>query len=651
VQERPTSYVNRGKVCTMADKQGDDVLVPSAKGNRRYAPLVSGVHVSPLGQKQLNHCRVPLARGLAEWRMTPLVRRVHIRPFGDKQFRHVCVTARGRAGERRPQVRHRVHIGAFGHEQVGNFAVTKICSFMQQRPFGLTPPVHVRPPGHEATHEFKVPVHHRQRKRCVTVSVFLVQLFPVSPIMDDTNLQTNDARDGKSVWHEGDREPLCPGSQHFIVSDVSLIYVLAVRRPIKRPSYAPCGGGSSYFRCGHPASLLLHSCLSRLRGAESTGERKEPISAYSLDQYNMTQRERFIRYMTFQPVDRIPLMDMGVWPETLERWHHEGLPKWVTDLRHLEDYLGLDRSFNMNWLPITSDVYPPFEVKVLEETEDTVVMRDDRGVVYQQRKHHKTIPHFLRFPIENEKDYDELLPKLNGADPGRYAEDFDEDLHWRTERGEIRGVNFRSFFGFCRNYMGAEKWCMAFYDQPNLVRRMIADRLEFGKALFKRVLDKGALDFVQIWEDMSFKTASLISPRLVREHMLPAYVEFVKYLREGGVKIIMVDSDGWVGELLPIFMEAGMDGCHPCEIAAGSDPSALRRIAPRCALMGGMDKRAIASGPAGVDTEMQRIEPALKEGAFIPMLDHFVPPDVSYDTYRYYVECRRERLCRPWPVK
>jgi len=33
----------------------------------------------------------------------------------------------------------------------------------------------------------------------------------------------------------------------------------------------------------------------------------------------MTERERFLCTMRFQPVDRIPLMEMGVWDETLER--------------------------------------------------------------------------------------------------------------------------------------------------------------------------------------------------------------------------------------------------------------------------------------------------------------------------------------------
>ena len=35
-------------------------------------------------------------------------------------------------------------------------------------------------------------------------------------------------------------------------------------------------------------------------------------------------------------------------------------------LRHLEDYLGLDRSFNINWLDINQMVYPPFERTVLD---------------------------------------------------------------------------------------------------------------------------------------------------------------------------------------------------------------------------------------------------------------------------------------------
>lgn len=362
----------------------------------------------------------------------------------------------------------------------------------------------------------------------------------------------------------------------------------------------------------------------------------------------MNERERFLRYMHSEAVDRIPLMEMGFWPETLERWHSEGLPKWITSIRHLEDYLNLDRSFNINWLEINHEVYPPFEERVLEENEAEQIISDANGVIYRQRKTHKTIPNYIRFPIESEEDYENLLPRLNGADPGRYSDDFDQDLHWRRERGEIIGANFRGFFGFPRNYMGLEKWSMTFYDQPELAQRIISDRLQFGKDLLKRVLSTGLLDFVQIWEDMAYKTAPMISPELVRKYMLSAYNELVTYLREGGVKLIMVDTDGRGNDLLPIFLEAGINGMHPCEIAAGCDPVLLRSKYPNCALIGGLDKRAIARGPEGIDSELKRIRPVLENGAYIPMLDHYVPPDVSYQTYLYYVERRRELLSHPF---
>ncbi len=192
--------------------------------------------------------------------------------------------------------------------------------------------------------------------------------------------------------------------------------------------------------------------------------------------------------------------------------------------------------------------------------------------------------------------------------------------------------------------MPTVSWCAAFYEQPALVERMIADRVQLFKDLYARLLATRALDFVQVWEDMAYKTSSLLSPELVRRHMLSAYRELASILRAGGVKLVMVDCDGHVAGLLPIWREAGFDGTHPCEIAAGSDPLLLRSLSPGSTLLGGMDKRLIARGRDGIDAECERVIPLARRGAFIPMLDHFVPPDVSWDDYRYYVDRRRKLL-------
>lgn len=76
------------------------------------------------------------------------------------------------------------------------------------------------------------------------------------------------------------------------------------------------------------------------------------------------------------------------------------------------------------------------------------------------------------------------------------------------------------------------------------MRRIVADRVQFAKDLLARVLSTGGLDFVQVWEDMAFKTAPRIFPRFLRESMQPAYEELATFLRQGGGKLNMVDCDG-----------------------------------------------------------------------------------------------------------
>ena len=53
----------------------------------------------------------------------------------------------------------------------------------------------------------------------------------------------------------------------------------------------------------------------------------------------MKNKERFLNTLSFKKVDRLPLYFVGIWPDTMERWHKEGLPQDVTDVH---SYLGLD---------------------------------------------------------------------------------------------------------------------------------------------------------------------------------------------------------------------------------------------------------------------------------------------------------------------
>lgn len=50
---------------------------------------------------------------------------------------------------------------------------------------------------------------------------------------------------------------------------------------------------------------------------------------------------------------------------------------------------------------------------------------------------------------------------------------------------------------------------------------------------------------------------------------------------------------------------------------------------------------AVAAGPDAIDAELGRRLPGMTEkGGFIPMGDHQIPPEVSWENYLYY----RKRL-------
>jgi len=145
---------------------------------------------------------------------------------------------------------------------------------------------------------------------------------------------------------------------------------------------------------------------------------------------------------------------------------------------------------------------------------------------------------------------------------------------------------------------------------------------------------------VRMWEDMCYRDGPLLSPQMVREHMAPHYRAITRLLAEYGIDVVILDCDGKIDELIPIWLEAGVN-CHfPIEVGTwNADPLELRRrFGENLLMMGGFDKRILAAGPAAIDAEVERLAPLAEEGGFIPFCDHRVPPDVPLRYYLHYVE-------------
>jgi hypothetical protein len=147
------------------------------------------------------------------------------------------------------------------------------------------------------------------------------------------------------------------------------------------------------------------------------------------------------------------------------------------------------------------------------------------------------------------------------------------------------------------------------------------------------------LDLIGYGEDIAFKNGPLISPAMFRKFILPRHRKFMDAAHELGIHETWYDSDGDVRQLIPDYLEVGINCLAPCEVAAGMAAPRLRKAFGReLRIVGAIDKREIAKGPAAIDAEIERNRWVIEDGGFFPAIDHSVPTDVSFGDYCYFIE-------------
>jgi uroporphyrinogen decarboxylase len=378
----------------------------------------------------------------------------------------------------------------------------------------------------------------------------------------------------------------------------------------------------------------------------------------------MNTRERFANSLLFQPVDRpFHWETLGMWPETLDRWFAEGLDPGLAQprpedwgalrsdmyLRVLVRGFGLDRVDYLRGAVISgyteSPFLPEFDLLELENDGEKRLIQDHDGILKREFVRYGTssMPQYVRYPVKTRADFHALLPRLDPSHPQRLCADWAQTCTAYARRDFPVGLTICGAYGHPRNLLGVEGLSEAYYDQPALLREILEHWTDFYCRLAERVWQGVQFDFVLIWEDMAYKNGPLISPRMVREFMLPYYRRFIEHVRGLGCRIIIVDSDGDVRLLAPLFLSAGVNAMLPFEVQAGMDVREFRRQYGRdLALIGGLDKRCLAESPAAVEDELRgRMLPLLRSGGYIPALDHTVPPNVSLDQFHAYLDLIR----------
>ena len=348
----------------------------------------------------------------------------------------------------------------------------------------------------------------------------------------------------------------------------------------------------------------------------------------------MNSLERFKETVYFGKPDRVFLWPQWIFKETLKRWQKEGMPADV----HVNTYFEFDR---IETAPISLGFIPPVEAKIVEEDKETAIYMDELGNKWKRWKNREIgMSQWIEFGLKDWKTWEKYKERLNPHSPVRYPEYWEDWKRCVKDRDYPLGISAGSFYGWVRNWMGMENLSLMFYDNPELVKEIINYISDFVCKTIEKAVNEVKFDFALIWEDLGMKTGPLISPDLFKKFCLPAYKKVTDFLKSHGIDVIMVDSDGNNDVIIPLWLEGGVNGLYPLEVAADTDAVELRKkYGKKLILMGNIDKRAFRKTKKEVEEEVMKKVPFLiKEGGYIPFVDHSVPPDVPFENFKYYLE-------------
>jgi uroporphyrinogen decarboxylase len=148
---------------------------------------------------------------------------------------------------------------------------------------------------------------------------------------------------------------------------------------------------------------------------------------------------------------------------------------------------------------------------------------------------------------------------------------------------------FAHFAEYVTWLMGYETLCYALYDQRDLVAAISRKLIEMYDVIIRRILQFERVKVVWGSDDMGFKTGTLISPKDLREFVLPGHKLMADYSHRAG-RPYLLHACGNLAAIMPDLIEdVGIDAKHSFEDTIETVIGAKARYGDRIAVLGGID--------------------------------------------------------------
>jgi uroporphyrinogen decarboxylase len=338
----------------------------------------------------------------------------------------------------------------------------------------------------------------------------------------------------------------------------------------------------------------------------------------------MTSRERVLRAVHHQPVDRVPIDLGGTRQSGIAALAYARLRRYlglatrapfrVFDLfqmlaeiepevaaRFGSDTVALHRPavafgiLNRDWKPFAlfdgTEVLVPGGFDPVREGNGDWVIRRGAEAIGRMPEQGFYFDRLEKYPGALHPDLDRWEPpRLTEAELEHYARQA-RALYDGTDKAIIvaLGPPYELFNGVGQG--GFEDWMVTFASEPAYVEALyqkLTDAWMDNLERFHQVVGE-RVQILQICDDFGTQRAPFLSVRMFRERVLPAYRRGLDWIHAHTSWKVLLHSDGALYPLLPSIIEMGVDILNPVQTSAvGMDAARLKReFGQRLAFWGG----------------------------------------------------------------
>ncbi|MEN6371475.1 MAG: uroporphyrinogen decarboxylase family protein [Armatimonadota bacterium] len=216
--------------------------------------------------------------------------------------------------------------------------------------------------------------------------------------------------------------------------------------------------------------------------------------------------------------------------------------------------------------------------------------------------------------------------------------DIDHVKGWAKNRSQyaLLGGASSNFFHVVADFFGMENYFMKMYTNPDIVHAVTRRIVDFHLAANRRVFSEArdTVDIFFFFNDFGTQEDLFISPAAFKEFVLPYFKELIDLAKSFGVHP-QLHSCGAISKVIPMLVEAGMEGLHPLQAKAkGMAAEDLARdFKGKIVFVGGVDTQELMwrGTPQDVKDEVSRLRDVFGERWIISPSHEMLMPEVPVE--------------------